>query len=792
MALMAQPWVLFALLFSYFFSILPTYAGNVSGSLQKWDDVTVDFSGPSHSESDSNPNPFLDYRLQVIFSAPISGKTYSVPGYFDGDGVGGGTGSVWRVKFTPDEVGEWTYEASLRAGTNISVELDPLAGSPVLIDGAFGKFAVTATDAAASGFYKHGRLESVNHHYLRFRSGDYWLKLGANSPENLLGYDGFDNTPFAWHSFANHEIDWQPGDPDWDSPDRAGTTDGRGLIGALNYLNQQQLNSIYFMPMNIGADGMDTWPFSDPGIDRTGSPLNDNVHYDVSKLYQWQIALEHAQRKEIFLHFVLSDNEREHREELDLAELGIERKLFYREMVARFAHHNALQWNISEEYNSEIQFTPETIKEFANYIFAVDPYRHPITVHSTGTTYKEALAPFLSDAWFRILSVQVWQQAEDIGGAIEYFRNETALLGKPLPVMLDESIGMNQITAEEHRKRTHWDALLSGGGFEMFKSFGDSELDDFRVYEEYYRYARYARRFVEDNLPYWEMVPSDELVAGENPIYGGAEVFAKIGDVYAIYLPSASPAPVLTLDGSNTTFEQRWYNPRTGNFEGPVVTYAGTAPVSLGLPPADVTEDWTVLVTALPQGNSPPIAADQQISTAQDATIPVSLEFDDPDGPGPYTYEVTVPPTSGSLSAISAGGTTVYTPNTGFTGVDSFTWRVNDGLDDSAEVNVVVAVIGQEQAGIYFPPLGESTANQNLKSPPEVGLSSSIMADLSSVITVGRWALWRHGYLVGVVGDFNANTDVRSVRKTIHAATVGAAIQRGLVPSLEHPDYGIR
>ena len=42
----------------------------VSGELKKWHTVTIDFDGPTHSETDVGPNPFLDYRLQVAFTAP--------------------------------------------------------------------------------------------------------------------------------------------------------------------------------------------------------------------------------------------------------------------------------------------------------------------------------------------------------------------------------------------------------------------------------------------------------------------------------------------------------------------------------------------------------------------------------------------------------------------------------------------------------------------------------------------------------------------------------------------------
>jgi hypothetical protein len=78
----------------------------LTGDLKTWHTVTVSFIGPTAIETDNSPNPFLDYRLQVTFTGP-SGQAYNVPGFFDGDGRGNGSGNIWRVRFTPDEAGQW-------------------------------------------------------------------------------------------------------------------------------------------------------------------------------------------------------------------------------------------------------------------------------------------------------------------------------------------------------------------------------------------------------------------------------------------------------------------------------------------------------------------------------------------------------------------------------------------------------------------------------------------------------------------------------------------------------------
>ncbi|KPK36051.1 MAG: hypothetical protein AMJ65_16760, partial [Phycisphaerae bacterium SG8_4] len=92
--------------------------------------------------------------------------------------------------------------------------------------------------------------------------------------------------------------------------------------------------------------------------------------------------------------------------------------------------------------------------------------------------------------------------------------------------------------------------------------------------------------------------------------------------------------------------------------------------------------------------------------------------------------------------------------------------------------------------GIYFPPPGQSIANQDCREPEAVGMNPEFIARIKERMKGNRWALWRHGYLVFVNGDFNKNTEVASLRKTWHALTVGAAIGQDRIPSV-HQQIGV-
>jgi hypothetical protein len=228
---------------------------------------------------------------------------------------------------------------------------DRSAGQAVApFDGTTGTFRVAATDKRPPDFRARGRLQYADSRYLQFAgSGEYFLKLGTDSPETLLAYADFDGTvarkpQVPLHTYAPHVPDWGAGDPTWQG------AKGKGLIGAINYLASKGVNSISFLPYNAGGDGDNIWPF----VDR-----DDKSHYDVSKLDQWQVLFDYAQQKGIYLHFKLQEQEIDDnvrgnstqpvRESLDGGDLGAERKLYVRELVARFGYLLALNWNIGEE-----------------------------------------------------------------------------------------------------------------------------------------------------------------------------------------------------------------------------------------------------------------------------------------------------------------------------------------------------------------------------------------------------------------------------------------------------------
>lgn len=582
---------------------------DLTGPLLRWHPVTLSFNGPAASE-DGTPNPFRDYRLTVTFTHTESGTEVVVPGYFAADGDAAETsatnGTVWRAHLNPHLTGSWTYTASLRTGPDVALSLDPDAGTPTGFDGAAGSFEIGETDKTGRDHRARGVLRYIGERYLQFDNGDYFVKGGADSPENLLAYADFDGTyslvdpgeqrsgeanTAPLHRYEPHLADWNDGDPTWQ--------DGKGksLIGALNYLASEDLNAFSFLTMNVEGDGKDVWPWIAPDV---------RDRFDVSKLAQWEIAFTHADSLGLFKHFKTQETEND--QLLDGGDLGPERKLYYRELIARFGHHHALNWNLGEENDiwEELDDPDQTrIKAYIAYIHDLDPYDHPVVIHTYPGQQEEVYRPLLGDA-SELDGVSIQTPFDNVHAATLQWIRESQEAGKPWVVANDEqgshTTGVKPDGPESNRDairhHTLWGNLMAGGaGVEYYFGYefphDDLDAEDWRSRDQVWDDVRHALTFFQEHLPFWEMEANDALSPREDDY-----VFAQPGTLYALYLPTGDEAR-LDLGDAAVSYRVRWYDPRSGGAlqPGGVTDVQGPGVVSLGAPPSMPEADWVVLVT---------------------------------------------------------------------------------------------------------------------------------------------------------------------------------------------------
>lgn len=566
-----------------------------------WEKLTLTFSGPDLKE-DGEDNPFLDYRLQVIFRQ--GEHTIDIPGFYAADGnaaeSSASSGSIWKVHFRPDRAGTWEYEVSFKKGEDISINEDPQAGEAIAFDGEVGKIEVSG-----SANDHPGRLAYVGGHYQQYvGSGEYYLKGGADSPENFLAYKDFDGTyrytienrsgeapaKEGLHHYNPHLGDWKTGDPTWQGGK------GKTMIGALNYLASKGMNAVYMLSMNIEGDGKDVFPYISH---------QDYHHFDCSKLDQWEIVFDHMDQLGLMIHIVLQETENELL--LDNGNTTFDRKLYYREMIARFAHHPMITWNMGEE-NGPAPFTPEgqniaqreaMIKYFSDH----DPYQNLVVIHShSETMYRDPLFdPHLGNPDLDGMSVQVSDKTE-IHEVIKHWLEKSDKAGRPWVMNMDE-IGRHYRGVDNDARPDNnqdsvrayvlWATLLAGGaGVEWYFGYNNPHNDlgceDWRSRDQVWDFTNHALRFFHDHLPFWQMKSHDELL--DNPL---SYCFATPGEIYAIYIPKGQQT---TLDLSNTegTYNLQWYDPRNGGklIDDGQLTGATKTTLKRG----SSEEDWVALV----------------------------------------------------------------------------------------------------------------------------------------------------------------------------------------------------
>jgi len=564
-----------------------------------------------HEDSAEPFNPWLNWRLSATFHGP-NGESIKVPGFYSGSAEGSGIGDVWKVRFAPEKPGLWRLVPRFEyASTPINVEPLGVPGErQIMLQQRV--FRVDPADLSAPGFLCRGPLRYVGKGYLAFPDGSFWLKGGTNSPENFFGYAGFDGAedtggmPLGQtflHEYEPHISDWNAGDPDWSTGNDPNA--GRGIIGALNYLASRGVNSIYFLPNNLGGDAQDTFPFTHTSGDNFA-----DTHWDASRMEQWNVVMEHAMRKGIFMQMVLAEQEFDSVHWLGYG-LTTERKLFFKNLVAMFGHNLAIKFTLCEENGADpgAQFTTDELQLFADYLAMWDPYDHPLSVHNRAddlTIYTQILDGTVGQRWMTSTSLQLH---DDYGTGVEAARDLAALNdGLQLVVDQDEQgdafNGLSSNNAVQRRKEVLYDVYFSGGNIEWYLGFastpsgGDFDVEDLRSREAMWDFMLHARSLLE-TVRFWRMHPEDDLVQGETiSQYGGAEVFAETGRDYLIYYPSALNTGTLDLQSLPTgrVFEGRWFNPRTGSHEPGRHGIPSGELIDLPSPPSDPDEDWVFAV----------------------------------------------------------------------------------------------------------------------------------------------------------------------------------------------------
>jgi uncharacterized protein DUF5060/uncharacterized protein DUF4038 len=488
-------------------------------------------------------NPFQDVDLDAVFTSP-SKRAVKFFGFHDGDGKGGQAGSIWKIRFMPDEPGEWSYTSTFSDG------------SP----GASGSFTCVAAGAMPGPL----RVDPSNRRWWIFADGSHFFPRAYMAPEIFVAANEAQRRHWIDYFFgAKHRFNfvnanllnfvavgkvysWQ-GTP-YQAPDPAG--EGR------------------YVP--IAGNGLFPFLYTGPKVLFDGGSNVDWLRPSVACWKNVDRILEELSARKViwFNHWGMigwdwSGNGR-------VLVPPAARKAVLRAWIARLAASWNITWNLAGEWDELMK--PEEFDELGQFVKQNDPWKHPVTSH--------ALATIPDRPWidFRVEQFAAGTSADAVANARRAIADFS---GKPVFAFETSwEATPGKLTADQVRTGA-WGSVMGGAFylyaecFEPMLAWGDGAAFPFLA----------VLADLVGGLEYWRLSPKNGLVNE------GSLCLADPGRLYVIYR-QRSGLISLDLKESPGQFAVEWLDPRTGKrHDGKVV--AGGATLKFLCPD---TRDWALLV----------------------------------------------------------------------------------------------------------------------------------------------------------------------------------------------------
>lgn len=166
-------------------------------------------------------------------------------------------------------------------------------------------------------------------------------------------------------------------------------------------------------------------------------------------------------------------------------------------------------------------------------------------------------------------------------------------------------------------------------------------------------------------------------------------------------------------------------------FYGENVAYPGGTTLDV-FPESGLSMDYSFVAAGQ---NMPPTAQPMQLATLKDNNLQIQLSATDPEGAS-LAYSILTQPGNESLSGTAPD--LVYSPASGFTGADSFTWQASDGELTTGTITVTIDVLPQPSNGYPSYPISQYFIDGTLTEWAGV---SSIGTDTADATISGQTSL---------------------------------------------------
>ncbi|MDT5063794.1 MAG: hypothetical protein QOH63_4253, partial [Acidobacteriota bacterium] len=181
---------------------------------------------------------------------------------------------------------------------------------------------------------------------------------------------------------------------------------------------------------------------------------------------------------------------------------------------------------------------------------------------------------------------------------------------------------------------------------------------------------------------------------------------APVADSQSVTTNEDTPKAI-TLTGSDVDSSSLSYiivaNPAHGTLSGsapnltytPSANYNGTDSFTFKINDGSADSNIATVSITINAVNDAPQALNDSYSTNENTTLNMpaaGVLTNDTDVDSPSLTAILVSNASNGTAVVNANGSFTYTPNAGFSGTDSFTYKANDGAADSNQATVTISV----------------------------------------------------------------------------------------------------
>jgi len=431
----------------------------------------VVFNGPAYGPADA---PARDVELATQWRHE-SGHTYTVHGFWDGDGAGGLSGNVFKVRFCPTSPGRWR----LAQTTSNQAELN----------GQNEGLEIVCVASDHPGFWE---VDSAS-------AGGRWYQRSDGSHPYIFG-----NTMYTFLS----------------ERDNTGPSGG-------NIADDIRGNAEYFKKVRFSiAGGRYPHPTAKPFLDDQGQPTDDG-NYSHRPNPAWfhqrvDLAVRTAYERDLIADIIIAGPDTgENRAILKASANGGDPTPILRYLAARYGSYPNVWFCLCNEFDIKVpKYTCEEINRCGQTIRRFLPYPTPLSVHA----YPRDWYPELNTTppWHDHVIIQ--RKIKKLPVAADWV-SRNYVIGGNVPVIDDELAyeGAGDGWSEADVIESHLGAFLGGGygttGHKPANKRGHYFWGRFQASEhEAVDNLRWLRQRIDEHVTFWQMAPADDPNSSDNAI----------------------------------------------------------------------------------------------------------------------------------------------------------------------------------------------------------------------------------------------------------------------------------